>query len=273
MDLKKTLMDTNETEEAVDKGSVKSMRNLYLTRDQLQCEFVDSSLITKRGGTLIQFINSNCQGATNLIGGIRIGLDDVQRIPAYLARYKSNVKLHALRCLRRHFSENQCAVGAMETLTADDYGLSFTMASLSPRGITLNPSKRSEGPLFYCVFPGLTEPVFLRDEGEDNVEYAHVVNAYIHLLPQGQRRSMVVQKAKEEASKKASEATPPSKKPRMQPYRPGLQSAMSTLVEEVRQLRAPPPTPPPHQQFPELPRGQPIQWPPADNIPDLPDDF
>jgi hypothetical protein len=255
----------------------KELKKLYLEDATLECEYVDSTMLQKKGGTIIQFINSNCAGATNLIGGIRISLDDVRRIPAYLARYKNTVKLHALRFLRRHFQENQCSTGATETLTADDCGLSFTMASLSPRGITLNPSKRSEGPLFYCIFPGLTEPVFLKDDGEEEVEYAQVVNAYIHLLPTGQRRSVVIQRAKDEATKKAAEPTPPNpKKPRMQPYRPDLQSTMSSLVNEVRQLRAPPPTPPtppPHQQFPELPRGHHIQWPPADNIPDLPDDI
>jgi hypothetical protein len=53
-------------------------------------------MLQKKGGMLIQFINLNCVGATNLIGGIRISLDDIRRIPAYLARYMSMVKLHTL---------------------------------------------------------------------------------------------------------------------------------------------------------------------------------
>jgi hypothetical protein len=184
------------------------------------------------------------------------------------------VKLHTLQFLGHHFREKQCSTGATETLAADNYGLLFTRASLSPQGIILNPSKRSKGPLFFCIFPGLTKPVFLKDEGKEEVEYAHVVNAYIHLLPTGRMRSVVIQRALDEAAKKLAKPTPPNpKKPRMQPYQPDLQSTMSSLVNEVRQLRAPPPTPPPHQQFPELPRGQHIQWPPAENIPDLTDDL
>jgi hypothetical protein len=146
----------------------------------------------KKGGMIIQFINLNCVGATNLIGGIRISLDDIRRIPAYFARYKSMVKLHTLRFLGHHFREKQCSTGATETLVADNYGLLFTMASLSPQGITLNPSKRSKGPLFFCIFPGLTECVFLKDDDKEEVEYAYVVNAYIHLLPTGQMRSVVI---------------------------------------------------------------------------------
>jgi hypothetical protein len=107
------------------------------------------------------------------------------------------------------------------------------MASLSPQGIILNPSKRSKGPLFFCIFPGLTEPVFLKNDNEEEVKYAYVVNAYIHLLPMGQGQSV------DKAAKKAAKPTPPNpKKPRMQPYQPDLQSTMSSLVNEVRQLRA-----------------------------------
>ena len=184
-------------------------------------------MLQKKGGMLIQFINSSCVGATNLIGGIRISLDDIRRIPAYFARYKSMVKLHTQQFLGHHFREKQCSTGATETLAADNYGLLFTMASLSPQGIILNPSKRSKGPLFFCIFPGLTEPVFLKDDNEEEVKYAYVVNAYIHLLPMGQGQSV------DKAAKKAAKPTPPNpKKPRMQPYQPDLQSTMSSLVNE-----------------------------------------
>ena len=123
--------------------SAKGIKSLHIEDVNLIYEFVDPTMINQRGGTIIQFLNTNCAGATNLIGGIRIQVEDVRRVPAYIARYRSHIKLHALKFLRRHFLENNRYTGTTENFAPEDYGISFSAASLTPRGQTLNPAKRN----------------------------------------------------------------------------------------------------------------------------------
>ena len=116
-------------------------------------------LLKKKKGVIVQFINGNCAGSTSLIGGIHLAVMDIKRVPAYLSKTKHQLKIHVMRYLNAHFQSMQCCIGATESLCAEDYGKSFSVASVSLTEAALNPSKRNEGPLFFCLYSGLMEPV------------------------------------------------------------------------------------------------------------------
>ena len=155
-------------------------------------------LLKKKKGVIVQFINGNCAGSTSLIGGIHLAVMDIKRVPAYLSKTKHQLKIHVMRYLNAHFQSMQCCIGATESLCAEDYGKSFSVASVSLTEAALNPSKRNEGPLFFCLYSGLMEPVttILSDwDTNTNFKVAYVVNCYIHLLPPSQRRMIVICKS------------------------------------------------------------------------------
>jgi hypothetical protein len=169
------------------------VRLLELEQSELECAFIEESLFVKKG-VILQFINNNCTGATSLIGGIRLTLDDIKKVPAYLDRNASRIKHFAIMCLDRHIKANQCPTGVGEYLAIEDYGVSFSLASVSPSGAALHPAKRQEGQLFYCLFPGLHEPIFLGQNPDGTDDYAHVINVFVHLLPAGQRRNTIIRR-------------------------------------------------------------------------------
>ena len=268
------------------------------TVDEMKCEFIDDTFFSKKG-VIVQFVNGNCAGSPPLIGGMRLAVTDIKKVPAYLSRNKLQLKMHAMRYLNAHFQAMQCSIGATESLCADDYGMSFSVASVSLNGAALNPSKRNEGPLFYCLYSGLVEPVttVLSDwDTEVNFELAHVVNCYIHLLPPSQRRRVVVRKAAEDQPQmkpKPDDRTQPmvngAKKSKMIPasrvskYVPPhrqmnamnerkLTQELSELKKEVVQLKLEAvPTPP--LSNPPVPSTSGTQWPTVDLYPDMPDNW
>lgn len=166
---------------------------LELEQSELECAFLEESFFIRKG-VILQFLNNNCTGATSLIGAIRLALEDIRKIPAYLDKNASRLKYFAVKCLDRHIRANLCATGAGENLTHDDYGISFSLASVSQRGLLLNPSKRNEGQLFYCLYPGLHDPVFLGTNPDGTEDFAHIINVFIHLTPSAQRRNVVLMK-------------------------------------------------------------------------------
>ena len=175
-----------------------------LKEQEVLCDHVHESML-KKTGIIVQFSNSNAAGATSMIGGVRLGLTDIRKAPSYVARNKQLLKQHAMRMLQRHFQDTQCAAGAGEPLTADDFGLTFSLASVSRSAAALNPSRRDEGPLFYCLFSGLTEATSLEEVNWNDgrvSEVTYFINGYIHLLPQSQRRYRVIHKIKMDASTK-----------------------------------------------------------------------
>ena len=172
------------------------VRLLELERQEIECCSLDGSFFTQKG-VILQFINNNCAGATSLIGGLRLALTDIRKIPAYLDKNSGRIKHYAIKCLDRHMRHNQCMTGAGERLTADHYGVSYSIASVSQRGMLLNPSKRQEAPLFYALFPGLVEPMFLSNNPDGTDDYAHVINVFIHLMPAAQRRCVYLQRLNE----------------------------------------------------------------------------
>ena len=124
--------DHDMTEEAasISKLSIKPKQK---NADQI-CEFVDKTHFTKKG-CLVQFINTNCAGSSSIIGGVRLGISDVNTLPAYLSKWKQHMRLHGIKMLARHLVDTHCPTGVGETLFPEDYGISFTVASLSPKGV------------------------------------------------------------------------------------------------------------------------------------------
>lgn len=267
------------------------LNRLLISTDELRSEYIDESFFTKRG-IILQFVNNNCPGSTSMIGGMRLALTDVRRAPAYLSKYKRQIKAHAMKALTRHIMEMQCCIGLHEALSSDDYGMSFAIASVSPAVRHLNPSKRTEGPLFYCLFEGMVEPVYLErsnpnnwdDEQREICDNAHVINVHIHLLPATQRRSTVLREHNDKAAqayyspdatiKRQKMSPAPRNNGKMQypgaPSKPDhqkLQAEITALKTQLSLLKSKTiPSPP-------LPAVQPLVWPPRDLCPALPDDL
>ena len=171
----------------MDSSSAQPNQLMPLNAAKHGCTEADPSFFSKKG-VIIQFVNHNGVGSTTMIGGIRINVADIREIPAYVDLNKYRIKRYAVKALERHLRTTQCATGVGESLTEDDYGVSFSLATISPNAAIINPSKRHEGPLFYCLLEGLVDPIFIGRTEEGGDDYAHVVNCFIHLLPPGQRR-------------------------------------------------------------------------------------
>ena len=262
-----------------------------LTDEEKKSDFVDGSFFTKKG-IVVQFINGNCPGSTSMIGGIRLSLTDIRKAPAYVSKYRQQIKAHAVKFLTTHLQAMQCSIGATETLAPEDYGMTFSMASLSGQGIHLNPNKRNEAPMFYCLLSGLIAPVVLQHEAwEYGIPHdeAYMLNAYINLLPKGQRRNQVIRQAKED--KAIADAPRPAqalemlgaspKKPKFapSPFKQNVQShkaaqERSAMQDEIlalkremdRMKRAP-------ISAPHLPKVKPLVWPARDTCPELPSEL
>jgi hypothetical protein len=180
--------------------------NIRLDSEMI-CDYISPTIVEEKG-VLVQFSNQNCPGAASVIGGLRLGISDIRRIPEYLARHKTWFRAQAGNTLLRHLSDHRSSVGAGDdTLSADDFGISFTLGSLSNLGKEMNPGKRNEGPLWYCLYPALVDPIFLGYREDGTSDYAHVVNCYIHLLEADKRRDAVLKK-KEEKAKAAAAPSP-----------------------------------------------------------------
>jgi hypothetical protein len=201
---------------------------------------------------------------------LRLKLADITRIPAYLSRNKSNVRLVASQMMERHLRDCQCPAGLGEVLSPDDFSLTFMVASLTPRGMQLHPFRRNEGPLGYCAFPGLVEPVFLRHMEDGTNDYAYVINVYVHLLEAGKRRCALSQRNQIEARRAVEGSFQPSKKSRMSQGNRGTfpDSTLLALTEKVDTLVAKSNNPPPAPHYPALP---PPEWVVDQPLPRMPD--
>ncbi len=176
------------------------MASLSLEKVNFKSPLVDDSLHDKRG-IIIQFLNSGCPGTFPVIGGLRINLEDIRQVPLYLHQNKALIKQHGVRVLMNHWRDLNYGLGSTELLTVDDFGIVFTVASVSQNAIRLNPQQRTEGPLFYCHLPGLVEPqIVIHSDWAINMEgqAVHLINAYITLISPHQRRTLMIRKEREE---------------------------------------------------------------------------
>ncbi len=178
---------------------VQQLLQLRLEQGELGCPDLHNSFFTKKG-VIMSIINSNCTGSTSVIGGLRLGVAEIEKMPAYIDRNRDRIKHVAVEMLDRHIKLNQCATGMGESLALEDYGISFSLATLAPRSQGYNPTKRVEAPLYYCLFPGLIEPAYLGSHPDGTADYAHIINVFIHLLPATQRRIALLKKLDREAA-------------------------------------------------------------------------
>ena len=274
------------------------MQQLALVDTNVRCEFVCSTLY-KNTGVILQFINNASVGSGTAIGGLRLKMTDITQVPAYLSRFKLNVKKEGIRILQRHLMDTQCPIGLGESLNADDYGISFTVATLTQRAGVLHPHERNEGPLWYCLFPGLVEPVYLRYNEHGGMDSAYILNAYITLLEPGKRRSFLAIRLQQEDAARREElalqyqqsqsaAGPSNKKSKVtvttgrKPYVPqhnyvqkpsaAQESLLAHIAEGVDRMERQGAVPVPY--YPPLPEPKP--WPPGaddDSAMNLPADL
>ena len=234
-----------------------------LSHELLASKFVSPSVYIKKG-FFIQFINNNASCSPTVIGGTRTNETDVRRIPAYIEANEAHITKLAVRTLVKHLQTTQCSTACLETLCDSDFGVSFSLASLSGKGMSLNPSRRHEAPLFYCHVPGLVEPCFVSQE-KQTVETAHMVNCYVHILPANQRRNKLIANAKEARIAAASAmAAPAVPKPAASPRPPANVNAppgkMAKMSRGRSNSRARPYPKGPNQAAQH--RGQPHKNPP-----------
>ena len=96
-------------------------------------------------GIIVQVCNNNASGHPTMIGGMRLAMDEIRKVPAYLCRYRNNIKKIAVGMLTWHLIDTQCTIGLNETMSLKAFGMTFTVATLSEKGTTLiQPSAISE---------------------------------------------------------------------------------------------------------------------------------
>ena len=177
--------------------AMKTVKVVYqyppIKEEEYKCDHIDPSIYQRRG-VLVQVCNTNASAHATIIGGIRLAIEDIRIVPAYLQRYRVNIKKVAIRMLNRHFHESQCSAGLHESLSIDDYGMTFMVATVTDEAREFNPAGRKEGPLFYCIMPEMLKPtVFLRNQ-DGTYQTGHIINLYIHLLPPHHRRVVLAKK-------------------------------------------------------------------------------
>ena len=184
------------------------LASLTLERAEYRCPLVDDSIHDKRG-IIIQFINTGCPGTSPVIGGVRINLEDIRMVPLYLYQNKALIKQHGARILMEHWKNLNYGMGCIETLTIEDFGIVFTLATVSPSAVRLNPLQKAEGPLFYCHLPALLEPqAVVHSDWNTNTDGVaiHIINAYITLISPHQRRNVMLRRDREEKATAAAVA-------------------------------------------------------------------
>jgi hypothetical protein len=234
------------------------IKSMSILATDAVCQYVDISLILY-SGIYLQFVNLNATGSATMIGGVRIQLKDITKVPKYLSTNKSTILQWGASYLVQHLLDTQCPAAANEVITYEDFSISFSVATLSDEGRRLNPMGRNEGPVHFCVHPGLLQPAVLGRFTNGSIDEAHAINLYVHLLEAPKRGTSIMKKLKAEERAKQEAALQP-KKPK--------------YIRETYASRRP--APPPgavEDEYPVLPQGEaPIQWPPSasSRLPQLP---
>ena len=242
-------------------------------------------------GPVIWIYNTGCSYGSNSIGGLRLPEMPLHRIPKYLDEQYGSLKQHMVAQLQRHLVKNSSPLGMCEVLTAEDYGLTFTMGSLSPIAKNLCFNHRFEAPMFACLHPAWISKVAVAHVEGNVFEYAYVINAYISLLPAAGRRLEVLRKYNEVRKKEMEQEStgiPPHhgktrrQDPRSQGPQRGHKRNYSTGAVNARKEfdnvhakidqnnRMVVAAINNQQNFPPMPVVPIVNWPPEDNLPTLP---
>jgi hypothetical protein len=248
------------------------MEGLSIEED-LQCEYLHKTML-KGTGPVVNLLNNNCTDAATIIGGLRLPAMDIRKVPGYLSRNEAIIKRYAVQQLHRHFLKCHCSTGATESISVEDYSISYMLGSVSSLARQLHPNRRNEGPLHYCLFNNMNEEIVWNFDSQTGVQdSSHLINAYIHLLEGHKRREVVIQKALEDRNRKIAQ---PSEKKFRPTYRDNYRPETSTqeelkqvmqgfgkkldAISQISQLN-----------FPVLPEKPKLKWPSSD-LPELPED-
>ena len=257
--VKQTTLPTGEKMDETAAGSSPSglgegFSQLQLKSKDMFCEYLESEMM-QRKGCILQYVNLNSIGATNMIGATRINVTDARRVPLYLWRNKTMIRQHAVAVLQQHLLDTQCSTGVMESLTVEDYSLSFSWASITEEGRLLNPFGRSELPLAFAAFDKLVQP---RPITSDDRQGSLVVNVFIMLQEPAKRRLAVIKRAREDEINKND-----IKKARYQ-QRQAVQTEdiiARTAEAAVSAFKRQAPVPQADSgNYPHLPVGAPPEW-------------
>lgn len=244
---------------------------LQLRNKDVVCDFVTKEMITKKG-IILQFLNQNSTGATTMIGVTRIGLSDPRKVPAFLQRNVAIIRQHAVAALQTHFKLTLCSAGVLESLSPEDYSISFSWASVTEAGRSLTLHGKPDLALGYGVCDQYVQPLL----ASRNDPYpVCVLNVFIQLQDPSRRSTTVIRKAKEEEAQRAN--PPPPKKANYQ-YRgppPPNEDRMADRIADkatekfTENLKRAAPV---YQvAYPNLPAGQGVQWP-RDGKAEIPDE-
>jgi hypothetical protein len=232
------------------------------------CEYYDAEVLS-RNGILLQYVNMNSMGATNMVGVSRTSVTDPRKMPAYLSKYKTVIRSHAVGLLKGHFDDTQCSTGATENISHEDYSISFSWASISEEGRRLNPFGRNELPLAYAAFDNWVEPNHTHSSNPDT--FVYVINVWIMLQESTKRKRAVLKRARDDEAVKVENA----KKPKFQRRFPennqetqGLMQAVVHIGEAVKRQASAVQMPPQQAaEYPYLPVGGNPDWIKTGSIP------
>ena len=235
---------------------------IQLREKDVVCDFVPKEMLTKRG-IIIQFINSNSSGATTMVGVTRIGLADPRKMPAFLQRNVAIIRQHAVSALQTHFRLTLCSTGVLETLSPEDYSISFSWASITEAGRSLTLHGKPDLALGYGLCDQYVQPMLA---SRNDPHPVCVLNAFIQLQDPARRSSAVIKKAKEDFAAKAN--PPPAKRHAPQQYRgprmdegnqaERIATMTSSLLKEDLKRAAPVTL---ESFFPNLQAGEGPNWP------------
>ena len=244
---------------------------LQLRGKDVICDFVTKEMVTKKG-IILQFINQNSTGATTMVGVTRIGLSDPRKMPAFLQRNVGIIRQHAVAALQTHFKLTLCSAGVLETLSPEDYSISFSWASVTEAGRSLTLHGKPDLALGYGVCDQYVQPLLA---SRNDPHPVCVLNVFIQLQDPSRRSTTVIRKAKEEEAQRAN--PPPPKKANYQ-YRgppPPNEDRMADRIADkatekfTENLKRAAPV---YQvAYPNLPAGQGVQWP-RDGKAEIPDE-
>ena len=230
------------------------------------CSQLGEEMIT-RNGIILQYLNSNSSGATTMIGVTRVGLKDPRKMPAYIERNLSIIRQHAVAALNKHFKLTLCATGVLETLSPEDYSISFSWASISPMARSLTQHGKPDLALGYANCEQFVVPVWAT---MDDPEPTYVLNVFITLQEPTRRSTTVLKRAREEDAARANPPPPKKYNNGTQPFNRGnsLKKNNEELAQMIAQenkvildacLKRAAPTPI-EIAYPSLPAGQGPQW-------------
>lgn len=250
----------------VDPSLTKPFTRVSLKTKEMVCGQLGEEMIT-RNGIILQYLNSNSSGSTTMVGVTRIGLKDPRKMPAYVERNLSIIRQHAVAALNRHFKLTLCATGILETLSPEDYSISFSWASISPVARSLTQHGKPDLALGYATCEQFVVPVWATRE---DPEPTYVLNVFITLQEPARRSTAVLKKAKEDETARANPPPPKKYNNGTQPFNRGNSSKKSNeeLAQMIAQenkvildacLKRAAPTPL-DVAYPSLPAGQGIQW-------------